>query len=119
MKMRIYAIRDCKADYFNNPIALRTDMEAQRAFVEACAPGQDTMISRYPEDYVLAHIAEFDNSNGLVESMDTPAVIMTGIDAALVYKRRNSNGNASALGDETRLLADSERRDSQEQVQSQ
>lgn len=103
MKIRMYAIRDVKADFFNNPIALRTDMEAMRAFQEACRPGQETMISSYPEDYVLVHVGEFDNNNGVVYPCDTPAVVLTGIDAALAFKRKVSNGSASTVGDEARL----------------
>jgi hypothetical protein len=55
----IYAIYDKKAKVYQTPFFMRQDEEAVRALREAIAAG-DSLVSRYPEDYKLYRIGEWD-----------------------------------------------------------
>lgn len=63
--MKLYAVRDVKADAFMTPMAIPTEGLALRAFEEACLhPKSD--VARYPQDYMLFEIGTYDPNSGLV-----------------------------------------------------
>lgn len=61
---KVYAVQDAKAGMFNQPIFLLSDGEALRAFLDACQPGQESMLSKHPEDFNLYYIGEYDELEG-------------------------------------------------------
>ena len=58
--LRLYTILDLKAKNAPRLSACENDEMAVRLFFDECAPGQNTMISRHPEDFVLYRVAIYD-----------------------------------------------------------
>lgn len=78
--MRMFAIHDVKAEVFNTPFFMRTVPEAIRGFMnEAASP--DSAIGKWPDDFVLYELGEFDQVTGAVSVRDTPYRVMSGFEA--------------------------------------
>ncbi len=68
MKLKMFSMYDMKAEAFITPFFLHNENMAKRAIYDASS--MDThMFSKHPEDYALYHLGEFDDSNGMVESL--------------------------------------------------
>lgn len=63
--LKIYTIRDAKAECYLAPFTFRTDGEAIRAFGDSVADGK-TPLAQHPEDYYLIRIGEFDVEKGVI-----------------------------------------------------
>jgi hypothetical protein len=90
MIKNIYAMYDVKANFFTPPVAMRTDEEAKRMFLNS-ALGVDTLKNN-PLDFTMYKLATFDDVTGVIES-DTPSVLMEGreLQRALVEYDNQSN----------------------------
>lgn len=64
--MKMFAIRDTKAEGYNTPFFQPTFGLAERAFKEA-AKDEQSMISKNPEDFSLFYLGEFHQDSGLIE----------------------------------------------------
>jgi hypothetical protein len=64
MNKLVFAIYDSKAEYFKNPIMMRTKGEALRGFIDV-ANDKQTDIGMHPEDFTLFCIAEYDEIHGV------------------------------------------------------
>lgn len=62
MKHILVSCKDIKSGLFTTPTPFRTEGEAVRAFGEAIP--RDPMLSKYPADFELHSIAEWDNETG-------------------------------------------------------
>lgn len=62
MKHILVSCKDVKSGLFTSPTPFRTEGEAVRAFGEAIP--RDPMLSKYPADFELYAIAEWDNETG-------------------------------------------------------
>lgn len=60
MKLQTYAIYDSKAKVFSHPFYCQNNEVAIRNFV-ATAEDKTTSICKYPEDFSLHHIGEYDD----------------------------------------------------------
>lgn len=80
MKLSLYSLRDTKSGTWLQPICHRHDIEAQRALVALIAT-TDCGISRYPGDYDLFRVAEFDDETGVVSPVP-PLALMSATTAA-------------------------------------
>lgn len=66
MNIRIYTIRDAKAEIYLPPFTFRTDGEAIRAFDDSVQkPG--TSLHDHPEDFFLYKVGSFNQDTGLIE----------------------------------------------------
>lgn len=63
MKMQMFTIHDSKGEIFNPPYSSRSFGEAERIFSELQKNPEST-ISKYPEDFSLHHIGEYDDQTG-------------------------------------------------------
>lgn len=79
MQLKIYSIRDAKAEIYNVPFYKKTHGEAERDFAELCRD-EKSMVSKYPEDYDLFFCGIYDDQTGLVESLKTPQHIAKAIE---------------------------------------
>lgn len=68
---KVYSIRDSKGEQYNPPFLQKTHGEAERSFKDL-ASKQDTFIHKYPEDYDLYFLGEFDDSSGKYQPLDAP-----------------------------------------------
>lgn len=73
---KLFAVRDVKGDSFGPVITLETRGIALRSFADACSdPKSD--FARYPEDYMLYEIGEYDRSTATVKSYPVPQLVVT------------------------------------------
>ena len=59
------AIKDLNADYFMQPMFMRTDAEAKRAF-EIGIKNPDSFLSQFPNQFDLYRLASYDDSIGKI-----------------------------------------------------
>lgn len=78
MQLKAYSIRDSKAAIFNTPFYSRTHGEAERNFTQLVTDPQ-TMPGKYPDDYDLYYLGEFDDNTGKGELLDTPQHLMKAV----------------------------------------
>lgn len=69
MSVKVFAIFDTKAKYFAVPFLARNEFSAKRMFTESCS-APDTELYKYPTDYELFYIADFDEDTGVYTSVD-------------------------------------------------
>lgn len=65
MQVKMFSIRDTKLSVYRRPFFFQHEIEALRAFIEVIRDG-NTEVSRFPEDYDLYHIGDYDEVTGLV-----------------------------------------------------
>lgn len=75
---KVYSIRDAKGDVYNQPWYKNTHGEAERDFTLICK-NPESMISKFPEDYDLYYLGEYDSKNGIFHSLDTPQHMIKAI----------------------------------------
>jgi hypothetical protein len=74
MKLKVYSVYDSKAEVFMQPHFLKTKGEAVRAFAEV-ANDSSTQIGKYPEDFALFEIGDYDDSKGELIPLKSPTPI--------------------------------------------
>lgn len=78
MLTKLYSIRDQKAEIFNVPFMKKTHGEAERDFKSLCNDPQST-VSKYPEDFDLYYIGDYDDNTGKIMPLDTPQHVVKAI----------------------------------------
>ena len=103
MKINVYSIFDEAAKAYITPFFMQNNALATRAFKDQCnTPG--SQIASNPEQFVLFHIAEYDDSTGTIVPRDTPRSLGRGNE----YSEREAETRAiDDLLSEIRILADS------------
>lgn len=74
----MYAIRDAKSEAFLNPFFKITHGEAERDFHQAVNDPQ-TSLNKYPEDFDLYYLGQYDDRSGKLTSLDTPQHIVKAV----------------------------------------
>lgn len=72
---QVYAIKDEKGDYFNQPFFNHTHGEAERNF-DVLVNDKQSTINKYPQDYTLHHIGTYDDRTGLITGLAKPQMII-------------------------------------------
>lgn len=72
MKLKVFSILDVKAESFLELICFTTIGEAER-FVKNLVSKANTNFSKYPEDFVLYQIGEYNAVKGLLMPFDKPS----------------------------------------------
>lgn len=78
MQLKIYSIRDSKADLYNPPFYQKTHGEAERSFAQLTKDSKST-ISQFPEDYDLYYLGTYDDLTGKIEVLDSPQHIIKAV----------------------------------------
>lgn len=78
MIQKAFSIRDSKAEVYFPPFYQKTTGEAERSFAQLVNDPQ-TMVGKFPEDYDLYLIGEWNDQTGLLIPLDTPLHVMKGI----------------------------------------
>nr|QJB20664.1 MAG: nonstructural protein [Microvirus sp.] len=68
MQLKIYTLRDAKAEVYHSPFFQKTHGEAERTF-NKLVHDEKSMISQYPEDYDLYYLGEYDDQTGTIQSV--------------------------------------------------
>lgn len=64
MKYKVYSVFDSKAEAYMRPMYFQTKGLAIRSFSEAVNDGGKSDISKYPADFVLFELGDFDELSG-------------------------------------------------------
>jgi len=78
MQLKIFTIRDSKGEMYNTPFFRRTIGDAERTFHELVNDDK-TSVSKYPDDFDLYLIGDFDDQTGITKGLDTPQHIVKAI----------------------------------------
>lgn len=78
MKQHIYSVRDAKSEIFNVPYYGNTHAEAERSFRTAVNDPQ-TSLNKFPEDFDLWYLGEYDTSTGQITALKTPQHMLKAI----------------------------------------
>lgn len=78
MIQKMFTIRDAKAESFHNPFFQLSHGEAERSFRTA-VNDEKTQLHKYPEDFDLYYLGEFDTNNGTFQSLDTPQHVIKAV----------------------------------------
>lgn len=71
MKAKIVTVYDSKVEGYSNPLSWRSRGEAVRSFQEA-VNSPDHQFSKYPMDFSLMEIGEFDEETGRLTAHEKP-----------------------------------------------
>jgi len=82
MVLKAFSVRDSKTEVFNTPFYQKTHGEAERSFRQICTDDK-SMVSKYPEDYDLYYLGEFDDQTGKAEWLSTPQHMLKAVQAVL------------------------------------
>lgn len=75
MLKKVYSVRDAKGDVYNQPFYQNTHGEAERTLVEL-VKDQRTFVAKYPEDFDLYYLGDFDDKTGMFMPLSTPLHIV-------------------------------------------
>lgn len=78
MLLKIYSIRDSKAEVFNQPFFQKTHGEAERNFMSLVQDEKST-VWKYPDDFDLYYLGDFDDQTGKLTKLDTPQHIAKAV----------------------------------------
>lgn len=70
MKNNVYTVRDNKAEAYLTPFFMRSDGEAKRALI-ASSEDIKSNFNKYPEDFSLWKLGEYEDTNGSLIPMKT------------------------------------------------
>ena len=70
-KLKVYAVLDSKVGAFAQPFFMRTRGEALRGWEEVANDVQ-TQIGKYPSDFALMELAEYDEASGVFDNLVAP-----------------------------------------------
>lgn len=77
MTQELFAIYDNKASFFMTPWPCRNVGIARREFGAACSNAESAM-GKFPADYVLYQIGEYNDNDAVVKSLTPPVRICDG-----------------------------------------
>lgn len=78
MFLKMYSIRDQKADIFHPPHFQKTHGEAERNF-KTLVNDPKSQPALYPEDFDLYYVGDYDDNTGKVTPLDTPQHIIKAV----------------------------------------
>lgn len=79
MKLKVFAIHDAKAEAYLQPFFMANKGTAIRAITELMEKN-DHQFSKYPEDFTLFELGEYDDQNGQMLPHTTPMPLCKAIE---------------------------------------
>lgn len=79
MILKVFSVRDMKAEAFLQPFFSPTQGAALRAFGDACNK-TDSPFYMHPNDYILYEIGSYDDGDGSLESLDPVKMLSCAAD---------------------------------------
>lgn len=80
---KMFAVRDIKANMFFDVFPQPTEQLAQRGFAEVVNGDPSTNIAKYPEDFQLFYLGEYDEQKGVIEGLKVPQMVCSGLDVLI------------------------------------
>lgn len=84
--MHLYSVFDSLAEIWHAPMTMRSDGEAQRAFMASCTR-VGSPVADSPMDYSLHRIGDFDETTGAVSSEVAPIRVCSALEVLQVAKQ--------------------------------
>lgn len=81
MKLKAYAFRDVKAESFDAPMFLPSDVAAQRITMDILQH-PSSPIAKYPDDFLLYRIGDFDTDTAVMTSV-SPVELVCSVRSCL------------------------------------
>lgn len=88
MQLKVFSIRDAKAEIFNAPFYKRSHGEAERDFSQLTTDGKST-VNQYPEDFDLYYLGTYNDQTGKFDPIDSPQHV---VKAAVLKDRLLNEG---------------------------
>lgn len=79
-QMKMFSVRDTKTEIYGPPFYSITHGEAERSFRQLANDPQ-SKVNKFPEDFDLYHIGEFDDETGKIEALPSPKHVIKAINA--------------------------------------
>ncbi|QXP08059.1 MAG: nonstructural protein [Arizlama microvirus] len=79
MKLKVFAVYDSKAEQYKPPFVLSTKGLALRSWAQLLED-ENTDPSKFPADFTLFELGEYDDSNGKMLPHPTPLSLGTGLE---------------------------------------
>jgi hypothetical protein len=89
MIVNMYGIYDSAAKAYTKPLFMQTDGLAMRMFTDIVQPGQDSDISKHPEQFKLFKLGEYDDQTGIVTCDEGPQIMANGHELVNYYEGSN------------------------------
>lgn len=84
MLIKICSVKDSAAQAFGRPLFVPSVGVAQRSFSdEVNRVAEDNHMNRYPSDFELYEIGEFDDSTGVLVPVSPPRLVCRAVDIRL------------------------------------
>lgn len=71
---KVIAVYDKKACFFASPMVFDHSVQAERSFSEE-VKNPNSQLGKFPEDFALYHIADFNPETGMMKPLDVPYLI--------------------------------------------
>lgn len=78
MQLKMFSIRDSKAEVFNTPYFAKSHGEAERNF-HMLVKDDKTLPGQFPDDFDLYYLGTYDDFTGLTESLPTPQHVIKAV----------------------------------------
>lgn len=72
--MGLFSIFDSRTGLYNPPFNARSEGDASR-MVALMTQNPESMFSKFPEDYVLYHLGNFNEDTGMLEPLSAPVTV--------------------------------------------
>lgn len=79
MQLKVFSLRDQKAEVFNTPFTKSTHGEAERDFT-SLVNDPKSLINQYPKDFDLYFLGHYDTSTGKMQPNASPEHLISAID---------------------------------------
>lgn len=96
---QVFSVYDEKLGLFLNPFFLKNAEEAKRTLYDFVAYGNDSMLSRHPEDFKLYLLASYDESKGSFVPYDVPQYICCIDDVINIINSKRSLSEVCSCDD--------------------
>ena len=87
MIMKVYTVLDVKVEAYLQPFFARSQGEAVRMFADSVNT-PSTHLARYPEDFILFEIGEYDDQSAGITGYDAPVHVVKAIDVLISDRPR-------------------------------
>lgn len=79
MIQKVFCVYDSKAEAYNSPLYVQSKGQAVRSFAEV-ANDKTSEIGKWPADFTLFELGEYNTDNGKFDLFDTPRSVCVAIE---------------------------------------
>lgn len=99
MKLYLFSVYDKVSKMYVDLFTSQTREAAQRSFNSA-AMNRNTMLAKYPADFALYCLGEYDNATGEVSGMPTPELVQNCVEIYFPPEFEKDGGKSEEKGGE-------------------